>query len=224
MPKRQRTRKITRSKRRKVARRSRRGTYIPRGIMPSNKKILKLKYSDDWVLNPTIADIPYQAYFSACSLYDPDRSGSGHSAKLLDQMAGYYQHYTVLGAKISVRAINPGGSAVPMMVFVIKTDQVTPTNLGSKNQLLEATGSRYAYVSKDGDDRTVRSTYSKKKTWGKSATDKLTALTNANPTDEIFWQVSAINTQASVTPTPIPIIVTIDYIALFTERIQQDIS
>lgn len=216
-------RKSRRPNKKKRVRR-RRKAKIPLGIMPTNSKVVKLVYKDDWTLNAVTADIAYQAYFSACSLYDPDRTGVGHQPKNFDQMAQYYQHYTVLGAKLSIRGINAGGTDVPMMVFAIKTDSIAPSNLASKNQLLEAAGSKYMYLGKDGKDSHLTSTYSKKKTWGKSATDKLTATTTASPADEIFWQVSAINTKSGQIPDVVPIIVTIEYIALFTERIQLDVS
>lgn len=210
-------------KKRTPARRRRRAvSKIPRGIMPNNSKVVKLKYSDDWNLLPTTADIPYKAFFSACSLYDPDRTGGGHQPKMFDQMCTYYNHYTVLSAKISVRCINT--PSVPMMVFITKTDSISPGALGTKNQLLEADNTRYCYLSNDTLDKTITSSYSKKKTFGKSATDKLTASATTNPADEIFWQVSAINTKAGETPNNVPIVVNIEYVALFTERVQIDLS
>lgn len=215
-------RSTPRTYRKKGKRHRKKKAYIPRGIMPSNKKIIKLKYSDDWTLLPSTTNIPYKAFFSACSLYDPDRSAGGHQPKYFDQMSQYYNHYTVLSAKISIRCINT--PSVPMMVFVTKTDSTNPGALGTKNQLLEADNTSYIYLSNDTNDKTLRSSYTKKKTWGQSATDKLTASVTTSPSDEIFWQVAAINTKADQAPEHIPIIVNIEYVALFTERTQLDIS
>lgn len=193
-----------------------RKTYIPRGLFPAGKFKMSMTYRDDWNLNAISADVPYSAYFSCNSIYDPDRSGVGHKVKDLDQVSVYYQHYTVLGSKVKVDFIND--DVTPMLCFINKVDSTTPTDMNDVHELLEAKGSKHCLLDSSGRNKTITHTYSKKNTWGRSATDKLTAAINASPADEIFYQVSALNAISAGAPVNVPIIITLDYIVLFTER------
>lgn len=198
-------------------RRRKRKAHIPYGLVTPNSYTCRLKYRDDWKLIPTTADIPYKSFWSATSLYDPDVSGSGHQPKQFDQLSLYYQHYTVLSAKITIRPYDPYSGS--MLMFVIPTSTSLPSNLTTITEILEANRCQYRMIGTSFENtKPIVSTYSKKKTFGNTQNEDLTAATSADPVEQKYWCVGAINGSAGNTPTTIPIIVEVEYIALFTER------
>lgn len=80
------------------------GPTFPNGL------IAKHKYTDQLVLSAgyTNNDIPASALqsFRAASLFDPDRTGTGHQPLFYDEMSLVYNQYRVLGAKIRLRFVN----------------------------------------------------------------------------------------------------------------------
>ena len=60
----------------------------------------KIRYNEYVNLNLTGSIATYQ--FSANSLYDPNASQGGHQLFMYDKMADNYNHYLVLGSKITV--------------------------------------------------------------------------------------------------------------------------
>lgn len=80
------------------------GPTFPNGL------IAKHKYTDQLTLsaNYTTGDIPGTALQSirTASLFDPDRTNTGHQPLFYDEMALVYNQYRVLGAKIRLRFVN----------------------------------------------------------------------------------------------------------------------
>lgn len=203
-------------RRKRVYRRKKKRPYIPYGITQSSQKLCRLKYRDDWKLLPTTADIPYKSIWSSTSLYDPDRSGSGHQPKGFDQISEFYQHYTVLGAKITIRPIDLYTGS--MMVFVSPVSTPIPSNLSTITEILESNRVQYRLIGTSRENvKPIVSTYSKKKIFGNLKNSELTAPISSDPTEEYYWCVGAINASAGVTPVTVPMIVEIEYICLFSE-------
>nr|DAV46090.1 MAG TPA: Capsid protein [Cressdnaviricota sp.] len=68
-------------------------------------KVCKFKYFQEISLNPT-AGLCADYVFHATSIYDPDNTGTGHQPYGFDQIMAMYDHFTVLGSKIKVTAVN----------------------------------------------------------------------------------------------------------------------
>ena len=105
MPRRKNNRKRRPRKRRTaVPRMLSLGPTYPNGI------IAKHKYTDQLTLSGTYvqSDIPSTALqsFRAASLFDPDRTSTGHQPLFYDEMALIYNQYRVLGAKCRIRFVN----------------------------------------------------------------------------------------------------------------------
>lgn len=69
----------------------------------------KFKYVSEFTLNPGAAGTAGVHVFSANGLYDPDLTGIGHQPRGFDQLMSMYDHYTVLGSKITVSFMHSTG-------------------------------------------------------------------------------------------------------------------
>ena len=89
------------------------GPTYPNGLLT------KHKYSDSFMLegNYLQEDIQSNAMqsFRTSSLYDPDRTGTGHQPLFYDEMSTIYNQYRVLGAKCTIRFVNVCNE--PVQVF-----------------------------------------------------------------------------------------------------------
>ena len=158
MPRRkQNNKKTTRRNRRRVPK------SVPRNLSlgPTypNGLIAKHKYTMNKTLQATYVagDIPGTALqsFRTASLFDPDRTGTGHQPLFFDEMAAIYKQYRILGAKCRVRFVNMSNE--PIIVFGahlgaplgagwnpsqlmerrdVKSQFLSPMNAGGKNQTI----------------------------------------------------------------------------------------
>lgn len=142
---------------RKAKARSRKPMLLSLGPTYPNGLIAKHKYSQSKVLSATYVntDIPGTALqsFRTASLFDPDRTGTGHQPLFFDEMAAIYNQYRVLGAKCRVRFVNMSNE--PVVVFGahlgaplgtgwspdqlmerkdVRSQFLSPMNAGGKNQ------------------------------------------------------------------------------------------
>ena len=80
------------------------GPTFPNGI------VAKHKYTDQLTLSASYVntDIPATALqsFRSASLFDPDRTNTGHQPLFYDEMALVYNQYRVIGAKMRLRFVN----------------------------------------------------------------------------------------------------------------------
>jgi len=99
--------RVIRSKSKKRTNRRRAGPLtitrpqISSSGLPQNYP-MKMKYST--TLNITLPAYPLNVcqQFNLNSIYDPDRTGTGHQPYFRDQMAQFYDFYKVLGCKVTI--------------------------------------------------------------------------------------------------------------------------
>jgi hypothetical protein len=70
-----------------------------------NNFVTKLRYHDSVPINAANGTVAGHV-FRANSPYDPDYTASGHQPRYFDQIMPLYDHYQVLGSKITVKFIN----------------------------------------------------------------------------------------------------------------------
>ena len=143
MPKRKRTnyRRVRRKRRRISRRRRRRG--VPRGIIP-NTRLVKHRYVDnDVYLNSTSGGSPATYVFSANGMYDPDITGVGHQPLGFDEMTTLYNHFTVVGCKITYTIVSQDNGYAHIVAVKLGTD-TTPT--ADMENLLENGKCRWALL------------------------------------------------------------------------------
>lgn len=80
----------------------RRTVNVNRSLQPFGQRYLcKLKYSDNFIINPLSPVIPYQLRLN--SIFDPNLTGVGHQPYGFDQLALLYNRYRVYACKWNLR-------------------------------------------------------------------------------------------------------------------------
>lgn len=190
---------------------------IARGInpLPHNLKT-RLAYNQRVTLTAGAADGTARHVFCASSLYDPDQTGSGHQPMGFDQLMPMYDHYVVLGSKITARFYAPVA--------------IQPARVGISGQPV-LTGREAEEYMEQGDGKSaalgfysnvpvVTNFYSPLKHMGSddpANQTKLQGSVSSNPTDNWFFHVWAHAIDAAAITTGIIADVTIEYLVQFIE-------
>lgn len=88
------------SKRRK--RRSQPIIKVGKSLLPANR-LYSLRYCDTININPGLGGVTGTHLYRANHIYDPDATAGGHQPFGHDEIAQFFNHYTVVGSKINVR-------------------------------------------------------------------------------------------------------------------------
>lgn len=157
--------------------------------------------------------------FRANSLYDPDFSGAGHQPMYFDEMSAIYNHWTVIGSKITATFVprEQGDGAAHVGIFC-DDDLTVPTTVP---ELLEQLGTRCNTMGFLGViPKTVTAKYSAKKEYGGSilANNSLQGSIANNPVEDSYFNVFAFSTNSSGGDFRVDVLVKIDYIAVWREQ------
>ena len=216
MPKRKATTDLRRmTKRRRIMPKKRMTRMLVRRNSPfPEKNLFKMRYCETVQINPGITT-PAWHIFRANSIHDPNQTGIGHQPYGHDQVAALYNHYVVLGSKITVTYITESTNSINggvMCGIALKDD----TNVeGNFDTIREAKFSKYRIVNFN-KTATLKHWFSSKKFFSGFARDKLRTAFGSNPAEEAYYQVYVVGTNAA-DPSPVNCIVTIDYIVMAEE-------
>lgn len=222
MAKRKRTSSRPRRTKRSRVSRPRRIPRLP-NIIPASK-IVKHRYVDTVVLDPNVS-VPYSYVFRANSVFDPDYTSTGHQPLGFDQWKVFYDHYNVIGSKITATFITEAsnGAVACAHVGIILTDSVTA--IPNTSLIMEQGTSRYTLVTSANAQqvsRPVKAFYSPKKFFGiKDIGDNrnmLGAPMNNNPPEDAYFQVYAAPLTSELDVFMLRAVVTIEYLVQYTER------
>jgi hypothetical protein len=160
-------------------------------------------------------------------MYDPDITGTGHQPKAFDQWMLIYNHYNVVGSKVSAKLVSTHGA--DNYIWGITT---TPTDDQLDGKLLSyclenryntgyrTIGSQYSNSGQRALSNVAQtSRYSQKAQFGKNSSQKanLTGNASANPTEQQCFELWIAPVNNVATNQTASFIVTIDYLALLTE-------
>jgi hypothetical protein len=170
-------------------------------------------------VNMTAASAATASYvYSANGLYDPNITGTGHQPAGFDQMMLFYEHYTVVKAKIIVQMINlqatecctavvsQKGTNTPVTVFY----QVVEEGYMQKVDL--------AYYLIPGYMKQLESTCEIGKFEGTPQpldSHDMRGASNANPSEQVYWHLQAQNIDAATVNVQLNVLIEFD--AVFTE-------
>lgn len=116
-----------RSRTRKRARRTVPLVRMPRYIIGRTQRARLLYHENVNITTAAVAESVGSFVFSANGCYDPNITGVGHQPRGFDQVMALYDHYTVIGASISVRFINHGGNNRPYVGILVRDGTPTAT-------------------------------------------------------------------------------------------------
>lgn len=189
-------------------------------------RTVRLRYNEYVTFNPAGNIATY--IFSANSLYDPNTTGTGHQPFMYDKMADNYNHYLVLGSKITVTFWTEDAAGIYGAIAGIKlSDDMAIAPTGGVQTVIEH-GPKYStwkFLRTNANDNhnpvTVSKTFSAKKFFGlkdvKDNRGEMGAAINTNPMETAYFVLFASHPDQA---TDLPVIhanVTIDYIANFNE-------
>lgn len=212
-----------RTKRRKTVRRRTRRSRIPLGIQRKATQLARLRYCTGIELSPgTLGTLGYHL-FRANSCHDPDHTGTGHQPMSWDEYSELYNHYVVLGSKITVQFTSQAASTLsPPVVGIFISDDTTHSTSGITT-LIEQNRCRYRMLAHSYYQKptTMVSRFSTKKFFNvtdvKDNLDRLGAPIGSNPSEEGYFVVFCGDSNEGEDISGVYGLVTIEYIVAFSE-------
>ncbi len=211
---------MPRRRNRRSKRRSNTALAFRRAPLPT-KFTTKLKYVEEISLNPPAGGVMLAHYFSANGLFDPNVTGTGHQPMGFDQLMLFYDHYTVIGAKINVRAKNDDPS-INCVFGVDITDTNTSLSTFNISRYLENGRKNWRYLGYDttsANSGNITYKVNPAKYLGRSnplSEPQLKGSATTNPAEEAFFQI-AVGSPQSRDGTFVDMVVSIEYLVVFTE-------
>ena len=201
----------------------------PRKTLPMagfpNNKMVKMRYVDEVRVATNLGSAMSKSVpFVANGLFDPYYPIGGHQPKGFDQWMAVYNHYNVVGAKITVRLASTQANNVAW--GVCRTPITGTMNGISLTQCLENRYQRNVRylsfnngVNTNQNNRPLTASYSQKKQFGNNSAQKgdLTGNAAKNPDEGQYFEIWVAPVQGDTNIKTLDFVVTVDYIALFTE-------
>lgn len=185
-----------------------------------NTIITKLRYCDYYTMTSTAGSVYYQVML-ANSIFDPDVTGVGHQPMYRDTYAGIYDHYTVLGSKITVHFTNTSSTGTVIAGVRGDDDGTGSTTLTT---IMEGNNGTWVQLGQNGsgqDTKTVTCTFEPLADFGVDAKDDGFSSTavGSNPTEGFYYHIFAANTVAGTST--ILASIEIEYTVKFSELATQ---
>lgn len=209
------------AKRRATRRYRRRGRKV---AVPRNRFMLGRTYKTNLryesIQNITAGVDPGTNYlFSANDLYDPDVTSGGHQPRGFDQLMTFYDHFNVIGSRITIRFLNADSVIQGVLCTIRLRDDSTPAT--SITTVREDPGVRQTILGHAQSGRNMgvlRKGFSAKKFFGKPpmSADNQQGTAFGSPSEQAYYHIN-VSAQSTGTAGAIEAYVTIDYTAIFTE-------
>ncbi len=219
MPKRYRRAKS----RRRVRRNKRTRTYRPKRVGNAfpTKVAVSLPYSEIDLALSADAGLSGGSFFRANGVFDPNATGTGHQPRGFDQYMLFYDHFVVIGSKITVTFIN--NEDYPIRCGIMLRDSASssvldPDTIGEYKHKVERTAG--ATSSGQSNVTTLTLNCSPRKFLGRSkvlSDSTLKGSAAGDPTEQVYFLVYnfALDGSSSISSTDYR--VHIDYATVFIE-------
>jgi len=190
-------------------------TTVKMGAGLPKKVVVTHKYNE-YVQLYNVSGATQHYQFSCNGMYDPNLSATGHQPLYFDQFVALYNHYTVIGSKITWKIAQNNTSQFTTKVALWVNDDTT-TN-PTYEALSEQAGSKELIIPAGSTDVYTRTmNWSAKKAFGGAILGNsiFRGTATSNPSEICVFQISAYQPAAS--PIALDVDVTIEYIAVWTE-------
>lgn len=196
---------------------------VRKGMHPKGfpaQQVVKLRYVDHVSLDAAATATAFHR-FNATGIFDPDITGTGHQPYLRDEWQLFYNHYVVLGSKISIQAMpNTTSNQAGMVLGIYLSDDTTTAS--TFLSLVEKGQTHYKMVPQGRQTVTkLDYKFSTKEYFNvedvKDNLDRLGAGIGSDPTDNAVFNIFYSAVDGSANPASIDVLVTIDYIVSFSE-------
>lgn len=214
-------------KTKKNYRRTRRSNYRKRKMLSftkapmPNKFATKLRYVSYSNIDGG-AGVPGVHLVRANCLYDPDQTLVGHQPRGFDQIMTMYDHFVVIGSRITVDFVTNSGTAhSPFVVGIALKDSsaTTDTNSYQEGRNVVTKVMRTTTATSGGQRLTLSKTFSARKFLGRSkplSDPELKGSASSSPLEQAVFHIfyAPLSTTDLL---PITVQYRIDYLAVFIE-------
>lgn len=184
-----------------------------------------MKYQETMLQDPGVGPAVHVRVFRANDLYDPDVTVTGHQPRGFDEIMPLYDHFCVVGSKISVNFQPATATNLPWICGIALLDNTTllttPTNYMESRNVVWKT------MNANANGVTVSKSFSAKKFFNKPhplSVDSLRGNNGASPTEGAYYHVFVagigVGTDAGQTQNS----AMLSYSAIFTEPKNPGIS
>ncbi len=204
-------------------RKYRKAHVVRQPSLVADSQIVKLRYVDRFTLDPGFSTAPTHV-LRASDLFDPNFTGTGHQPHGFDQWMMFYNHFQVLGSKITVNAFTDSDVTAANQTYMtcaLKSDStVDATDI---DLIIEQKSAKYRPLTTVSGSKTynrLTHNYSAKKFFNCDVRDRVDLQGDAanSPTENAFYHVAIQAAEPGDNPGAVDFMVVIDYIALLTER------
>lgn len=189
------------------------------GLGLPRKALVTHRYVSSIILTSTSGAIA-KHQFSANGMFDPDITATGHQPLYFDQFTALYDHYTVIGSKITVKLCSGTANEAAGQFAMMLNDDTSSTNITDPEHAFEQSqhSNRLTLIPPNSNNSYAqRLTWSPKKVFGGSilANDALQGTVSANPTEQSYYDLYFSSFGSATTTCAIQVL--IEYIAVWDE-------
>lgn len=185
--------------------------------MPT-KFTTKMRYVEQYSINPGASGLCASYVFSANGLYDPNITSTGHQPRGFDQLIQIYDHYVVTGSKITIRTCAPSTETSNYIIGVALRDG--PTTDTDPNDYLEGSYNKWRIVPSGSNGVTkIVQKASVGKFLGRNnvlSDSQLKGSASGNPTEQCYFHVWASSLELT-DPGAIYFVAEVEFILTFIE-------
>lgn len=199
------------------ARRATKRKFIPVGL--PNSQTVRLRWKGYVSLDPTSTAAATNVY-AANGMYNVDITSLGEHVPLwYNEWMNFYQHYTVIGSKMTVMVAATASSANDCLVGIgIGSTSSAVTSLdywpNQRRTKMKSIANIYAKSNCTVTNKVSMNKYFKRKVL---QDDQYQGVTNGNPNEGVFYHLFAQNFGSATDSPPVRCSVVIDYIAVLRE-------
>lgn len=185
--------------------------------------IVKMRYAESFSINPASTGLASEYNFCANGVYDPNLTGGGHQPMGFDQWSTNYNHYRVLGSRITIRPILDSTTSPTPPVYAGVQLQDTTGRLTTKDIdfLMEqkgiAGGGFGILHMVNREPKAVSAKFSARKFFANSTDQDMNAPVTSNPVEQAIFTCYALGAYSGIDPPAVYFQATIDYIVKFYE-------
>lgn len=213
-------------KRSKLAARSKTKKNVPRNYTSVNlglgfpKRVVStLKYVGFRDLESTLGVVG--TYRLSCNgLFDPDITGTGHQPMYFDNLTAIYDHYTVIGSKLTLKVSPKAAGQGPGAVAIFINDDTSTNIINIGNAVEQSSGTAARLIAPgQNEPQVLVKRWSAKQTFGGSilGNDNLQGTAAANPTEQSFFDICYQDLTSTPTSSSVQLWFELEFTAVFDE-------
>lgn len=185
----------------------------------AKRALIKMRYIEDIQIDPDNTSTPVASYFfRASDVYDPNYSSAGHQPHGFDQWMTFYNHFTVIGSKITAKFIS---NSTGVNVCWVGVNTQSDANITQNSTLMRENGQgTWKYMTGESDKPiVVHKKFSAKRFFGTKniiGEDSYKGSASASPQENAYYAVMCGNINSN-NPGTVNVSICIDYIVMLTE-------